>query len=52
MGEHQMMVFWQMVFSASIMNGKSVQGATQNADQAKAAFEARFKTESDRDDED
>lgn len=42
--------FWQMVFVASIIQGKSVQGATQNADQAKAAYESRVK-EADRDED-
>lgn len=33
---------WTLVFAASINNSKSVQGATQNADQGLAAFKARF----------
>lgn len=51
MDERETKMFWQMVFAASIMAGKTVQGATTNADQGKAAYEARFKTERD-DDED
>lgn len=45
MDERETRMFWQLVFAASIMAGKTVQGATQNADQGKAAYEARFPRE-------
>ena len=50
MGEREMMMFWQMVFAASIMSGKSVQGATTNANQAQAAFKERFTKATDDED--
>lgn len=42
MDDREEKMFWQLVFAASIMAGKSVQGATTNADQALQAHKARF----------
>lgn len=40
---------WTLVFAASINSGKNAQGATQYADQARAAFKARFQEEGEDD---
>lgn len=42
MDERELKVFWQMVFAASIAAGKSIQGATKNANEAQAAYKERF----------
>lgn len=51
MDEREMKMFWQMVFCASIAAGKSVQGATKNANEAQAPYKERF-TKVGEDDED